>query len=154
MNFEDDITKEEKEYYIRAYPNVNMIADRRVHCTSCDGHIGTAPASGKVLRMHPILHVTQCKRCEQIYNSGDFEVDEDGSEHLCRWCAKKAEVLCCSSCAYVFCKKCILRNFSHTILQGIRRNPSWSCFACAPELIVPLRAQYWALSNFFEKQQL
>lgn len=130
-----------------------MIADRRVHCTSCDGHIGIAPASGKILRMHPILQVTQCKRCDQICRSREYEKDEDGNELYCRWCGRTGDLYCCSNCVYGFCKKCILRNLSHYI-QDIKDNQYWECFACAPESILPLRAQYWALANFFEKQKV
>lgn len=141
-------------YYVGAYPNVNMIADRRVHCTSCDDHIGTAPASGTNLRMHSILQVTQCKRCHRLCQSGEYVNGDNGKELACRWCGQRGGSYSCSNCSYVFCKKCILRNFSHSTLQHIKNNQSWDCFACAPESILPLRAQYWALWNFFAKQKL
>lgn len=129
-----------------------MIADRRVHCTSCDGHIGTAPASEKIIRMHPVLCVTNCKECDESYKQVDFD-EEDGGRY-CRWCAQRGQTIRCSKCAYGFCKKCILRNFSHATLQIIKNNQYWDCFACAPDTILPLRAQYWALWNFFAKQTL
>lgn len=154
MNFDDDISQEEKKYYLRAYPNVNMIADRRVHCTSCDEHIGTAPASEKKLRAHPTLRVTQCKRCDIFYRGVDFDRRNDAREVPCRWCGREGKALRCTNCSFAFCRICILQNFSHTTLQNIKRKELWECFACATESIWPQRALHWALENFLTKQKL
>lgn len=33
LQFEDDVDEEERSYYVKTYPNVNMVADKKVHCT-------------------------------------------------------------------------------------------------------------------------
>lgn len=45
LQFDDETTPEERKYFVQTYTNVNMVADRRVHCTCCDTHIGTAPSA-------------------------------------------------------------------------------------------------------------
>lgn len=88
MEFEDDTSIEERDYYTQLFKNVNSVAKERNHCTSCSIHIGTSPSAEYNLKMHRILRVTQCGKCYRFYNSGAFVKGEDGNEIHCRWCGQ------------------------------------------------------------------
>lgn len=92
MEFEQDTTPEERNYYAQQYPNVKSVADKRSHCTSCNIHIGTPPSADDYIQIHPVLRVTQCFKCYKFYNDGEFDRDEDGSELHCRWCGQGKDI--------------------------------------------------------------
>lgn len=69
LKFEENTTEEDKKFFIKEYPKVDTVAREKIHCTTCDGHIGTAPISEKIIRTHPVLRVTHCNKCFAFYVS-------------------------------------------------------------------------------------
>lgn len=70
-------------------------------------------------------------------------MDEDGSDKYCRWCGQGGTLFLCSDCTAGFCKKCIKRNLSRSVLKDVESN-DWECFCCKVEPLYDLRAQAWA----------
>lgn len=147
------VSEEEMTFYKKLFPNFDIVTKRRIHCTVCRTHLGCAPGKADEIKMHPVLRVMQCSDCHEFYSSGEFSRGDDGSELFCRWCGQGGVVYCCSSCPYVFCKGCIVENLNKGVVRDIEENESWNCFNCSTKIIWPIRAMYWALSNYMAKEK-
>ncbi|VEN38789.1 unnamed protein product, partial [Callosobruchus maculatus] len=117
----------------------NPVQYTKIHCTACNVHLGSALDGQGNRFVHPLLKVLICKNCYYFYSSGEFERDEDGSELYCRWCGQGGQVMCCSKCEMVFCKKCIRINFDRKKIADIRDSDDWLCFRCNPSQITHLK---------------
>ncbi|KAJ8919378.1 hypothetical protein NQ315_016471 [Exocentrus adspersus] len=134
-----NLTSEEHQLRHDTYGEKNPVQYTKIHCTACNVHLGSA-LDGQTNRfVHPLLKVLICKDCYHFYTSGEFEKDEDGSELYCRWCGQGGQVMCCSNCEMVFCKKCIRINFGRKKLTEIRDSDDWFCFRCNPAQLISLR---------------
>ncbi|XP_044254333.1 uncharacterized protein LOC123004887 isoform X2 [Tribolium madens] len=142
-----NLTPEELELKKRLYGPTNPIQYTRIHCTACNVHLGSALEGQSNRFVHPLLKVLICKECYHFYTSGEFEKDEDGSELYCRWCGQGGQVLCCSKCEFVFCKRCIRTNFGRKKMFEIRDSDSWECFRCNSSQLITQRI---ACYEFFE----
>nr|CAI5835056.1 unnamed protein product [Callosobruchus analis] len=120
-----DLTPEEDKLRQDTYGQKNPVQFTKIHCTACNVHLGSALDGQGNRFVHPLLKVLICKNCYFFYSSGEFERDEDGSELYCRWCGQGGQVMCCSKCEMVFCKKCIRINFDRKKIADIRDSDDW-----------------------------
>ncbi|KAG6458520.1 hypothetical protein O3G_MSEX010903 [Manduca sexta] len=147
-DFEEDVPEEERIYYKNKFPDLSVVKSMRLHCTSCDRHLGSSARNVSRMRAHPMLRTLVCHTCHTFYNSGEFEKGDDGSELYCRWCGQGGQVYCCSNCPHVFCAKCIKRNFGAVKIKEIESTDDWKCFKCSPDCLKDLRASCWATLRY------
>lgn len=67
LQFEENCSEGDRKFYMKEFPRVDLIAQRKPHCTTCSIHIGTSPISEKIVRTHSILGVSQCVKCFAFY---------------------------------------------------------------------------------------
>ncbi|XP_018304251.1 uncharacterized protein [Mycetomoellerius zeteki] len=125
--------------------DIASVRFRRIHCTACDIHIGSAPAQAHNMFEHPVLRTLLCSNCRDFYGDGCFEQGDDATDMFCRWCANGGNLYCCSYCSNTFCYKCIRRNFSSLVRKKIEADEKWKCFVCHPSDLYNARAVCWAL---------
>ncbi|XP_056649006.1 transcriptional regulator ATRX-like isoform X2 [Diorhabda sublineata] len=147
-----DLTAEELELKAKTYGEKNPVQLTKIHCTACNIHLGSALDGQGNRFVHPLLKVLICKKCFHFYTSGEFEKDEDGSELYCRWCGQGGQVLCCSACEMVFCKKCIRINFDRKKLTEIQKSDDWLCFKCNPSQLIHLRIHCAEFMEYVQRE--
>ncbi|KYN31811.1 Transcriptional regulator ATRX [Trachymyrmex septentrionalis] len=139
-------SQEESNYHKLIFGNdIASVRFRRIHCTACDIHIGSAPAQANNMFEHPVLRTLLCSNCRDFYGDGCFEQGDDATDMFCRWCANGGNLYCCSYCSNTFCYKCIRRNFSSLVRKKIEADEKWKCFVCHPSDLYNARAVCWAL---------
>lgn len=140
------ISQDENNFYKLMFGNdIASVRFRRLHCTACDAHIGSAPAQVHNMYQHPVLRVLLCAECRKFYGDGTFEQGDDHTDMFCRWCANGGNLYCCSYCSNTFCYKCIRRNFTSLVRKKIEADEKWRCFVCNPSDLYSARAICWAL---------
>ncbi|XP_035728236.1 uncharacterized protein LOC118444247 [Vespa mandarinia] len=140
------ISQEENNFYELMFGNdISIVRFRKIHCTACDVHIGSAPAQAHNMLEHPVLHTLLCAKCREFYGDGTFEQGDDATDMFCRWCANGGNLYCCSYCSNTFCYKCIKRNFDSLVRKKIEADEKWKCFVCNPVDLYTARATCWAL---------
>lgn len=53
--------------------DIASVRFRKLHCTACDTHIGSAPSQAYNMLEHPVLHTLLCAKCREFYGDGSFE---------------------------------------------------------------------------------
>ncbi|XP_011637682.1 uncharacterized protein LOC105427582 [Pogonomyrmex barbatus] len=140
------ISQDESNFYKLMFGSeIASVRFRRIHCTACDVHIGSAPAQVHNMFEHPVLRVLLCRNCRDFYGDGTFEQGDDATDMFCRWCANGGNLYCCSYCSNTFCYKCIRRNFTSLVRKKIEADEKWKCFVCNPSDLYGARATCWAL---------
>ena len=138
------------EYYQSNQISIEVLEDRRVHCTACYEQ-GNHKQKGFFVR-HPTLGVPICKACKSYYFEGSWRKDEDGKFEYCGWCAQGGDLLCCakSSCPNAFCLKCVKRNLGRKSVTKIEEADNWECFECKPFQLKDLRLLYYSILQFWQ----
>ncbi|XP_066594149.1 uncharacterized protein ADD1 isoform X2 [Prorops nasuta] len=145
-NLPTAVSAEEKQFYKSMFGNdIASVRFRRLHCTACDVHIGSAPADACNMFEHPLLRTLLCRKCRDFYGDGTFEQGYDNTDMFCRWCANGGTLYCCYYCSNTFCDECIKRNFYVTVRKRIKNDKEWKCFVCDPKDLYSARALCWAL---------
>ncbi|XP_034952623.1 uncharacterized protein ADD1 [Chelonus insularis] len=140
------ISHDETVFFNKLFGNdIAQVRFRRLHCTACDAHIGSAPFDAENMHEHPILKTLLCSSCRIFYGDGEFEQGDDATDMFCRWCANGGNLYCCSYCSNTFCDKCIKRNFDSVIRKKIEADEKWKCFVCDPKDLYVHRAVCRAL---------
>uniref|UniRef100_A0A6P7FPN3 Uncharacterized protein LOC114329904 isoform X1 n=1 Tax=Diabrotica virgifera virgifera TaxID=50390 RepID=A0A6P7FPN3_DIAVI len=149
------LTDEEESLRLKRYnraPYSIPIQATKLHCTSCNCHLGSALNNIKNVYVHPLLSVLICKECFDFYTVGDFELDEDGQEKFCRWCGQGGKLFCCNECPRGFCTTCVQFNFSSTRYYQIRNAHYWKCFICNPSSIMHLKVKCFQFAKYVCKE--
>ena len=145
-----NLDPKELEYYQKNQISIEVLEDRRVHCTACYEQ-GNHKQKGFFVR-HPTLGVPICKACKSYYFEGSWRKDEEGKFEYCGWCAQGGDLLCCSksSCPNAFCLKCIKRNLGRKSVTKIEETEDWECFECQPFQLKDLRLLYYSILQFWQ----
>ncbi|CAH1275889.1 unnamed protein product [Diabrotica balteata] len=130
----------------------NPVQATKIHCTSCNCHLGSALSNIKNVYIHPLLKVIICKECFDFYTAGDFELDEDGQEKFCRWCGQGGKLFCCNECPRVFCTTCVKFNFSSSQYSQIQNTHYWKCFICDPSSIMHLKVKCFEFVKYIREE--
>ncbi|CAH8563506.1 unnamed protein product [Schistosoma intercalatum] len=110
-----------------------------VKCTAC--YCKIQPFS-MPFSVHPLLKVILCKRCTRYCKTQNFAKDDAGKDDNCKWCSDGGDLVCCDTCSFAICKKCIKQNLGRTYLRNIEsldESDTWNCFVCDPTPIKTLQ---------------
>ncbi|KAL6257217.1 hypothetical protein P5V15_012144 [Pogonomyrmex californicus] len=127
---------EELAYREKYFHDIRVIKDTDITCTSCGDELNV---NTKQIFSHPLIGILQCETCWNHIKKIEVKFYEDKTE-TCYICGNSKKLYVCSieDCYSAFCKGCIKRNVSLSLLDAEKRD--WKCFVCNPKPIWNLRA--------------
>ncbi|XP_050452234.1 transcriptional regulator ATRX-like isoform X1 [Cataglyphis hispanica] len=144
-------TAQELAYREKHFHDIRVVKDKQIACTSCGNELSI---ESKKIFSHPLMGILQCETCwnnfKEVYAAFEDE-DEDEYQKYCYMCGDDKKLYECGDkdCVSAFCKKCIKRNATMSLLNAEEKD--WKCFICDPKPIWNLRAICAAVMDTFKK---
>ncbi|XP_025267000.1 transcriptional regulator ATRX isoform X2 [Camponotus floridanus] len=144
-------TEQELAYREKYFHDIRAVKDKQIACTSCGNELSL---ESKQIFSHPLMGILQCETCWNHFKEIDaaFEdEDEDEFQKYCYICGDDKKLYECGNkdCVSAFCKKCIKRNATMSLLHAEKKD--WKCFTCNPKPIWDLRAVCAAVMDTYKK---
>ncbi|XP_072754858.1 uncharacterized protein [Anoplolepis gracilipes] len=148
---EIEATEQELAYREKHFHDIRAVKDKQIACSSCGNELSI---ESKQIFSHPLLGILQCETCWNQFKEIDaaFEdEDEDEFQKYCYICGDDKKLYKCGNedCISAFCKKCIKRNATMSLLHA--KKEDWKCFMCNPKPIWDLRAVCAAVMDTYKK---
>ncbi|XP_029663032.1 transcriptional regulator ATRX homolog [Formica exsecta] len=144
-------TAQELAYREKHFHDIRVVKDKQIACTSCGNELSIE--SNKIFS-HPLMGILQCETCwnhfKEVYAAFEDE-DDDDFQKYCHICGDDKKLYECGNkdCVTAFCKKCIKRNATMSLLNAEEKE--WKCFICNPKPIWNLRAVCAAVMDTFNE---
>ncbi|XP_070171889.1 transcriptional regulator ATRX isoform X2 [Polyergus mexicanus] len=144
-------TAQELAYREKHFHDIRVVKDKQIACTSCGNELSI---ESKKVFSHPLIGILQCETCwnhfKEVYAAFEDE-DDDDFQKYCYICGNDNKLYECGNkdCISAFCKKCIKRNATMSLLNAEEKE--WKCFICNPKPIWNLRAVCAAVMDTFKK---
>ncbi|XP_014484320.1 PREDICTED: transcriptional regulator ATRX-like isoform X2 [Dinoponera quadriceps] len=141
-----DTTKQELAYRDKHFHDIRIIKDRQVACTSCGNRLKIE--LGHIFS-HPLLGILQCETCQKNFRALG---EPSNKKRYCYICGQEKKLYICSDkkCFSAFCKNCIKRNTTLSLLDA--EHEDWRCFVCKSKPLWELRAVCAAVLNALPKR--
>ncbi|XP_018359340.1 PREDICTED: transcriptional regulator ATRX homolog isoform X1 [Trachymyrmex cornetzi] len=132
-------TSKELAFREKHFHDIRIIKDRQIKCTACGNELNIQ--TNRIFS-HPFIGILQCEICWNELKNIQTRFDEDKARHYCHICGiynnRKLYECCNKNCNSAFCKGCIKRNVSLSLLDV--EKDDWECFICNPKPLWDLRA--------------
>ncbi|XP_018302320.1 transcriptional regulator ATRX homolog isoform X1 [Mycetomoellerius zeteki] len=141
-------TSQELAFRKKHFHDIRIIKNRQIKCTTCGNELNIQ--TNRIFS-HPFIGILQCEICWSDLKNIQTRFDED-ERYYCHICGNNKNLYeCCNTyCFSAFCKGCIKRNVSLSLLDVEKDN--WECFLCNPKPLWDLRAICAAVMDSLPKK--